>query len=189
MRIDNAMTFRGNPRGEEVSLSRFLKFLLNSNVTPLFSSPYRSYTNPHIEGHNRTFTEKLWGKHTFTSMEAIDRECGLFNTESEELFRWKYAERLAAKGLRYADPRQAVSDEVLNRNYGKRICFIRFVDIWKEANNEVGIVILDHFVALPVAYLNQYVFVVFELNGARLIVYSEYEGMRTMIHTMAFPYH
>lgn len=189
MRIDNAMTFRGNPRGAEVSLSRFLKFLLNTQVTPLFSSPHRSYTNPHIEGHNRTFTEKLWGKHTFTSMKAIDRECALFNAESEELFRWKYIERLAAKGLRYADPAHVELGEVLHRTYGKKICFIRFVDIWKEANNEVGIVVLDRFVDIPIAYLNQYVFAVFELDGARLIVYSEYEGVRTMIHTIAFPYH
>lgn len=189
MRIDNAMTFRGSSRGEAATLSRFLKFLLNTNVTPLFSSPYRSYTNPHIEGHNRTFTEKLWGKHTFTSMEAIDRECGLFNAESEELFRWKYIERLSAKGLRYADPKAAMSGEVLNRTYGKRVCFIRFVDTWREANNEVGIVVLDRFVALSIAYLNQYVFAVFELDGARLIVYSEYEGTRTMIHTMPFPWH
>jgi len=188
MRIDNAMTFRGNPRGKEVTLSRFLKFLLNTNVTPLFSSPYRSYTNPHIEGHNRTFTEKLWGRHTFNSMEEIDHECGLFNMESEELFRWKYAERLAETNLRYADPAKAVGAEVLLRTYGKRICFIRFVDIWKEANNEVGVVVLDHFVDLPTAYLNQYVFAVFELEHARLVVYSEYEGTRSVIHTVAFPF-
>lgn len=189
MRIDNAMTFRGNPRGAEVSLSRFLKFLLNTNVTPLFSSPYRSYTNPHIEGHNRTFTEKLWGKHVFTSMEEIDRECGLFNAESEELFRWKYIERLAEKRLRYGNSANRENGTVLHRTYGKRICFIRFVDIWKEANNEVGIVVLDRFVDLPIAYLNQYVFAVFELDAARLVVYSEYAGTRSVIHTLPFPFH
>lgn len=188
MRIDNAMTFRGSSRGEAVTLSRFLKFLLNTNVTPLFSSPYRSYTNPHIEGHNRTFTEKLWGKQLFSSMEEIDTACAAFNAEAEEFFRWKFVERLQMKNLRYCDPLKEVVDATLLRTRGKCICFIRFVDIWKEANSEVGIVVLDRFVAVPIAYLNQYVFVVFEIETARLIVYSEYEGVRTEVQKIPFPY-
>lgn len=187
MRIDNAMTFRGSSRGPEVTLSRFVVFLLNNGVTPLFSSQYRSYTNPHIEGHNRTFTEKLWSKNTFASLEEIDGACAAFNAEGEEFFRWKFAERLAAKGLRYASVELSGSDTLV-RTRGKRLCFIRFVEPWKSANGEVGIVILDRFVSLPAAYLNQYVFVVFELERARVVVYSEYEGTRTEIAKEPFPY-
>ena len=58
IRVDNGMTFRGTGAGV-AHVGMFLKFLLNLGITPLFSSPYQSYTNPHIEGHNRTFTEKL----------------------------------------------------------------------------------------------------------------------------------
>src|SRR3990172_13437923 len=90
LRVDNAMTFRGGGRHPAI-ISRFLKFVLNCQVTPLFAAPYRAYTNPHIEGHNRTFTEKLWDRHTFSAPEEIDRECARFNAESEEFFRFKFA--------------------------------------------------------------------------------------------------
>ena len=127
MRIDNATAFRGAIRHVAV-IGRFLKFLLNSNVMPLFAAPYRSYTNPHIEGHHRTFTEKLWTQHRFTSLSEIDAECARFNAESEEFFRFKFAERLRAKSLRYRRSREAVNLHTLTMTRGKRIGFIRFVE-------------------------------------------------------------
>ena len=186
MRIDNAMTFRGGGRHPAV-ISRFLKFLLNCHVTPLFAAPYRSYTNPHIEGHNRTFTEKLWARHTFTSLEAIDQECARFNAESEEFFRFKFVERLKAKGLRYNRP-AAANLQTLTTTRGKRICFIRFVETWKERNAEIGIVVLERFVDLPAPYLNQYVFATLDLATAILTVSSEVEGQVTVIRKQDFPY-
>ena len=187
MRIDNATAFRGAIHHVAV-IGRFLKFLLNSNVTPLFAAPYRSYTNPHIEGHNRTFTEKLWSKHTFTSLQAIDAECARFNAESEEFFRFKFAERLRAKGLRYHRVGETINLACLATTRGKRIGFIRFVEIWKERNEEIGIVVLERFIELPGVYLKQYVFALLDLAAARLQVYSEIEGKATVIRTVRFPY-
>lgn len=187
MRIDNAMTFRGGGRKPAV-ISRFLKFLLNCHITPLFAAPYRSYTNPHIEGHNRTFTEKLWARHTFTTREAIDQECARFNAESEEFFRFKFEERLKAKGLRYQRSSAAANLQTLTTTRGKRIGFIRFVEIWKERNAEIGIVVLERFIDLPAPYLNQYVFATLDLAAARLTVCSEVEGQVSMIRTVRFPY-
>ncbi len=187
MRIDNASAFRGAVRQVAV-IGRFLKFLLNRNVTPLFAAPYRSYTNPHIEGHNRTFTEKLWSKHTFTSLDAIDAECARFNAESEEFFRFKFSERLRAKGLRYHRAGETINLACLATTRGKRIGFIRFVEIWKERNAEIGIIVLERFIELPGAYLNQYVFALLDLAAASLQVYSEVEGQATVIRTARFPY-
>lgn len=187
LRIDNAMTFRGGGRYPAV-ISRFLKFILNSNIIPLFAAPYRSYTNPHIEGHNRTFTEKLWSKHAFNSIEAIDHECRRFNAESEEFFRYKFAERLTAKGLRHRRAQSAINTQTLVTTRGKRIGFIRFVESWKERNEEIGVVVLERFVELPVAHLNQYVFASLDLANATLHVYSEYEGRTTEIRKLRFPY-
>ena len=87
MRVDNGMSFRGTGIVEG-KIGRFVKFLLNLNVTPLFSAASQSYTNPHIEGHNRTFDDKLWSKNFFTSLEDIDIECEKFNAESQEFFEW-----------------------------------------------------------------------------------------------------
>ncbi|MHB8623492.1 MAG: hypothetical protein ACYDBA_09000 [Sulfuricaulis sp.] len=187
MRVDNATAFRGAISHVAV-IGRFLKFLLNSNVMPLFAAPYRSYTNPHIEGHNRTFTEKLWAKHTFTSRSAIDVECARFNAESEEFFRFKFTERLRAKSLRYRQSREAVNLHTLTTTRGRRIGFIRFVERWSERNQEIGIVVLERFIELPGAYLNQYVFALLDLAAARLRVYSEVDGQAMVIRTSRFPY-
>ena len=187
MRIDNAMTFRGGSRHPAV-VSRFLKFLLNCHIIPLFAAPYRSYTNPHIEGHNRTFTEKLWARHTFTTREAIDAECARFNAESEEFYRFKFAERLRAKRLRYREPKASVNLERLATTRGRRICFIRFVERWRERDDEIGIVVLERFIELPAIYLNQYVFASLDLASATLHVLSEHEGRATEIRRVRFPY-
>lgn len=187
LRVDNAMTFRGGGNHPAV-VSRFLKFVLNCHVTPLFAAPYRAYTNPHIEGHNRTFTEKIWGRHTFTALGEIDHECARFNAESEEFFRFKFASRLKAKGLRYRGAKASINTETLMTTRGKQICFIRFVESWKERNEEVGIVILERFIELPAACLNQYVFAALDLAQAMLHVYSEHEGQVTKIRKIRFPY-
>ncbi len=187
LRIDNAMTFRGGGRHPAV-VSRFLKFVLNCHVTPLFAAPYRAYTNPHIEGYNRAFTEKLWRRHTFSTLRQVDRECARFNAESEEFFRFKFASRLKARGLRYRSTTAPIKTETLVTARGKHICFIRFVENWKERNEEIGIVVLERFIELPAAYLNQYVFAALDLAQATLHVYSERDGHVTEIRRMAFPY-
>lgn len=188
VRIDNAMTFRGGGRSEAI-VGRFLKFLLNRNVTPLFAAPYRSYTNPHIEGHNRTFAEKLWGRHTFTALTDIDRECTRFNAESEEFFRFKFAARLRAKHLRYTTSATKNDIEHLHTRKGKHIAFLRFVESWKERNEAIGIVVLDRFIDLPAAYMNQYVFASLDLQAAQLNVLSEVDQTVSIVRTLPFPYH
>lgn len=187
MRMDNGMTFRGT--GAEVArVGTFLKFLLNLGVTPLFSAPYQSYTNPHIEGHNRTFTEKLWSAHVFTNLSEINNECERFNSESREYYHYAFKERLAQKSLRFIVPeRTIVTDRLQNAN-GKRVCFIRFVEAWMERNRECGIVLLNKFITLPEAYLNQYVFVTVYLETSVLSIVSEHDGIQDEILRQSFPY-
>lgn len=187
LRMDNGMTFRGTGAGE-AHLGRFLKFLLNIGTTPLFCSPYQSYTNPHIEGHNRTFTEKLWSAHHFTTEEAIDRECDRFNCESREYYAYAFKERLQQRSLRYLDPQWAVSTDILRSIKGKRICFIRFVERWREERRKSGIVVLNRFIPLPESYINQYVFVTLNLETATLHIAEEHDGLSTEIFRQPFPY-
>lgn len=172
LRCDNSSLFRG---GGTASISAFLKFILSLNITPLFSAPYQSYTNPHIEGHNSSFAQKLWARHIFTNEEDIDRECDRFNAESEKFFRWKFKERLVDPSLRYFKPDRA-TDANTSSIKGKKICFIRFVQLWPDGH---GIVVLNRFVPLPEAYNNQYVFAELHLETAVLRVLSEQEGMAT----------
>ena len=187
MRVDNGMTFRGTGRGVAL-IGRFVTFLLNMNVTPLFSAAYQSYTNPHIEGHNRTFTEKLWSKNHFTDRNEIDRECERFNAESEEYFSFHFKERLAKKNIRFLSVNDIVDSDILRSTKGKKICFIRFVERWKESDNRIGCVILNRFVSIPEPYVNQYVLATLDLGTAMLIVVSEYDRVPRTILTIPFPY-
>lgn len=187
MRMDNGMTFRGTGAGI-ARVGTFLKFLLNLGVTPLFSSPYQSYTNPHIEGHNRTFTEKLWSAHLFTALPEIDRECARFNDESREYYEYAFAERLSQTSLRFVAPKRRIVTDRLQSTQGKKVCFIRFVEGWLERNRESGIILLNKFISLPEAYLNQYVFVTVYLETSVLSIVSEHDGITDEILRQDFPY-
>lgn len=188
MRMDNGMSFRGTGRAE-ARIGRCVVFLLNRDITPLFSSPYQSYTNPHIEGYNRTFTEKLWSAEHFTSDEQIDDACARFNAESEEFCRWNFKGRLNDCTLRFL-PEMSESNEpeILRSAKGKKICFIRFVERWKEQADACGVVILNRFVLVPDPYLNQYVFVTVDLETASIRITSEHDGQSTQILKQRFPY-
>lgn len=188
MRMDNGMTFRGTGRAE-AHVGRCVVFLLNRGVVPLFSSPYQSYTNPHIEGHNRTFTEKLWSTEHFTCDAQIDDACTRFNVESEEFCRWNFKDRLDDHTLRFLPKTSALCEtEILRSAKGKKICFIRFVERWKEKDGVCGVVILNRFVLLPDPYLNQYVFVTLDLETASICVTTEHDGLTAQILKQRFPY-
>lgn len=187
MRMDNGMTFRGTG-ASEAHLGRCVKFLLNVGTIPLFSSPYQSYTNPHIEGHNRTFTEKLWSAHRFTQLETIDQECARFNAESREYYAFAFKEQLGQRTLRYLNPGQVISTDILRSTKGKKICFIRFVERWREKDRISGIVILNRFIPLPESYVHQYVFATLNLETATLSVAEEHNGVAIEILRQPFPY-
>lgn len=187
MRMDNGMTFRGAGRASG-NVGRFLKFLLNLGITPLFAAAYQSYTNPHIEGHNRTFTQKLWSQHRFTAVDEIDRECERFNAESKKFYLWKFKERLTQKSLRYLREDDVPLIDILRSTRGKKICFIRFVERWSEEEFRCGFIVLNRFVAVPIEYTNQYVFVELDLLTATLHVRSERNGIATEIFSQPFPF-
>lgn len=188
MRMDNGMTFRGTGK-QEAHIGRCVIFLLNHCITPLFSSPYQSYTNLHIEGHNRTFTEKLWSTQHFTSDKQIEDECSRFNAESEEFCRWNFKDRFNDNSFHFlSDADSSDRQEILHSTKGKKICFIRFVERWKEKQDACGVVILNRFICLPDSYLNQYVFATLNLETVFIIFTIEHEGHITKILKQRFPY-
>lgn len=187
-RADNGMTFRGTGRAVG-RIGKFVIALLNQNIIPLFSAAYQSYTNPHVEGHNRTFTEKLWSKYHFQTTEEIDEQCVRFNSESQEFYEYNFKERLHDAGLRYLTGDTSLADTVgLRTATGKKVCFIRFVERWSEASNRVGIVVLNKFIKIPEAYVNQYLFVQLNLQTSTLHCYSEHDGVATEILQESFLY-
>jgi hypothetical protein len=185
-RIDNGMQFRGTGRGI-AGIGRFLKFLLNVNVTPLFSSPYQSYTNPHIEGNNRT-VGGLWSANHFTGTDMLDREIERFNADHAAYVRWKFKGRLADASLRHLTEDDPIETDVLRSTQGKKVVFIRFVERWKERGDLIGIVLLNRFVIIPDAYVGQYVLASVNLETAMLTVTEEHDGIPSTILEVPYPY-
>jgi len=185
-RIDNGLQFRGTASGKR-AIGKFLVFLLNLDVTPLFGSPSKPWTNPSVEGHNRVFNEKVWNKNHFTSLEQIDTECQKFNEESEELFKFKYADLIVnnPKLFLYLEKNQSTNSTKLETVANKKICFTRFAES-PEKNTDAQIVVMNETVYLPEKYTHQFVFAEWLLDKEQLLIYSEYQKTRTLIKKQKF---
>jgi predicted transcriptional regulator len=170
LRVDNGLQFRGTARGKR-SLGPFLKFLLNLGVTPLFGSPSKPWTNPHIEGHNRVFNEKVWGRNFFTHRDQIAVECERFNRESLEYFHFKYSRLVFNGSFNYIENDQDIETDNLKSTAGKKIYFIRFVQSTEKGKNAYT-TILNEEVSLPEQYNHQFVFAEWNIDKEQLAIYS-----------------
>lgn len=184
VRMDNGLQFRGGGRGKRF-VGTFLRFLLNLNVTPLFGSPSKPWTNPYVEGHNRVFSEKVWGRNFFTHEEQIDQECERFNQESLELFHFKYSPMIVNGNFRYIEKGQNIITDKLETKKDKKIYFIRFVES-HEQQSKAYFIILNEKIRLPEKYAHQFVFVEWNIEKNHMLIYSEYKKSITLIHQLNF---
>lgn len=185
-RIDNGLQFRGTASGKRV-IGKFLIFLLNLGITPLFGSPSKPWTNPHVEGHNRVFNEKVWNKNYFTSLKQIDTECKRFNQESKELFKFRYANLIVNNQnlFGYLEKNQKINTNKLRTTANKKIYFARFAELLEE-NHRAQIIIMNETVYLSEKYAHQFVFVEWDLEKERLFIYTEYKKIRKLIKKQKF---
>lgn len=183
-RMDNGLQWRGTASGKR-AVGMMLKFLLNLKVIPLFGSPSKPWTNPHVEGHNRVFNDKVWNNNFFTSLEQIDQECDRFNNESLELFEYKYSHLVFNGNFNYLEPRQEIITDKLTTTRGKRVYFIRFVESPGNGRKAM-IIILNEIVYLPERYNHQFVFVEWNIEKERLFIYSEFQQEITLIYQIKF---
>jgi hypothetical protein len=184
LRLDNGLQFRGTSRGKR-SLGTFLKFLLNLDIKPLFGSPSKPWTNPHIEGHNRGFNEKVWSRNFFTHPDQIAAECERFNSESLEYFHYKYAELIVNANYAYIEPGQKIETDKLLSVKNKKIFFIRFVES-PERDKTAYVNILNEYIALPEKYNHQFVFIEWDVEKEKLFIYSEFKKIITLIMERTF---
>lgn len=184
LRMDNGLQFRGSGSGKR-SLGMFLKFLLNLNVTPLFGSPSKPWTNPHIEGHNRVFSEKVWGQNFFTHTDQVTTECNRFNSESLEYFHYKYAQLMFNSNYPYIERHQQIETNRLLSVKGKKIYFVRFA-YSPEKGATAFMNILNENIALPEQYNHQFVFVEWDVEREKLFIYSEFKKTVTLIMERTF---
>jgi hypothetical protein len=179
LRIDNGLQFRGTASGKRC-LGTFLKFILNLGVKPLFGSPSKPWTNPHIEGHNRVFNEKVWRQNFFTNTDQIAAECERFNSESLEYFHFKYAQLVFNGTFSYIERKQHIETDKFLSTKGKKIYFIRFVQS-AEKGAKAYITILNETVLMPEQYDHQFVFVEWNIEKEQLLIFSEYQKAVTLI--------
>ena len=184
LRIDNGLQFRGTARGKR-SLGTFLKFILNLGIKPLFGSPSKPWTNPHIEGHNRVFNEKVWGQNFFTHTDQIATECDRFNSESLEYFHFKYAQLVFNGNFSYIENDQKIEIDKLLSMKEKKIYFVRFVQS-AEKGVKAFINILNESILLPEQYNHQFVFAEWDIEKEQLLIYSEYQKAVTLIMQRKF---
>ncbi|MCJ7693036.1 MAG: hypothetical protein MUO22_06435 [Sedimentisphaerales bacterium] len=184
LRIDNGLQFRGTARGKR-SLGTFLKFVLNLGIRPLFGSPSKPWTNPHIEGHNRVFNEKVWGQNFFTHRDQIATECERFNSESLEYFHFKYAQLVFNSAFTYIEHGQKIEADKLLSIENKKIFFIRFVQSTEKGKNAF-ITILNEKIPLPEQYNHQFVFAEWNIEKEQLLIYSEFKKDATLIMVRKF---
>lgn len=185
-RIDNGLQFRGTASGKR-AIGKFLIFLLNLGITPLFASPSKPWTNPNVEGHNRVFNEKVWGTNHFLSLQQIDLECKRFNEESQELFKFKYGSMIVNNRnvFKYLEKGQVINTEKLESTNNKKICFTRFTESL-DGIKKSQIIIMNEIVTLPEKYAHQFVFVEWDLETEQLLIYSEIEKISTLIKKQEF---
>lgn len=184
LRMDNGLQFRGTSFGKR-TVGMFLRFLLNLHITPVFGSPSKPWTNPHVEGHNRVFNEKVWNRHFFENTEQIDAACDAFNAESAAYFNWRYAGMMDTQRFRRLQCSEAVTTDTLLTTKNRKVCFIRFVESLDQ-DNRACIVILNETIRLPITYAHQFVFVEWNLEEERLSIFSEYKGIITLIMQVDF---
>lgn len=185
-RIDNALQFRGTARSKKV-IGKFLIFLLNLGITPLFGAPSKPWTNPNVEGHNRVFNEKVWSTNHFLTLEQIDAECERFNRESEEFFKFKYSNFIINNGniFKCLRKEQSVNTTKLESTKNKKIYFTRFAESFNESK-KAQIVIMNETVFIPEKYTHQFVFVEWDLEKEQLSIYSEYQNVKIFIKKIKF---
>lgn len=184
-RIDNGLQFRGSGSGKKF-LSPFLNFILNLNIIPLFGSPNKPWTNPHIEGHNKVFNDKVWSQNRFTNLEQINTECKRFNDESLELFDFKYQSNLTfIKRRRYLTEKYQIETTKLKTAENRKIYFIRFVENLDARKNSF-ITVLNEKVIIPEQYDHQFVIVECDIEKSKLNIFSEYQKNIKQIHQVKF---
>lgn len=185
-RIDNGLQFRGTASGRR-AIGKFLIFLLNLDITPLFGSPSRPWTNPHVEGHNRVFNEKVWNANHFNSLHQIDVECGRFNKESDELFKFKYANLITNNRNIFKCMKKGQTAETakLKSTKNKKIYFTRFTES-TDNSKDAQIVIMNENISIPEKYTHQFVFTEWNLEKEQLLIYSEYRKIRKLIKKQKF---
>ncbi|HCL82188.1 MAG TPA: hypothetical protein DHW81_08245 [Nitrospiraceae bacterium] len=165
LKVDNDLAFIGSASAKR-SLSRFVIFLLNRGVSPLFISPRSPWNNSSIEGGNNVFGTKFWNRYTFTSVKDIIDKLVEFNKSYQEYL--EFSNDLPIKKI---------------FQKAKHIYFVRKV---LENKDNGYIDILNEHITLSGSYINQFVFSEWDLEKQLLKIQYENEKKLILVKDIQF---
>lgn len=168
LKVDNAPVTIGSGSAPR-TISRFVRWLWDREITPVFAVPRRPFSQASIEGNNSVFARKFWRARTFTSVADVDRQLALFN-------------RASAAYTGYTPPAAVASGSP----FAPRIHFLRQV---QERDDRTGIDVLHTWVTLPAKYVPRFVLATWDVSQARLTVHNERQGRSERIARRAFHPH
>lgn len=170
MKVDNAQATVGTGSGKRC-LSRFMVFLLERQILPVYSVPRKPFSQASIEGNNSVFSRKFWNSRHFASVEEVDTQLQWFNDDS-----------IAYTGYEVRKPKWRSS----KKGFVPKVYFIRQV---KEApqENQGAIHVLNEVIPLPESYIHYFVLAEWDLTKERLNILFEQEKQATVIESVDFP--
>jgi len=164
LKVDNAPAFAGSGSAQR-TLSRAVIFLLQHQISPVFSVPRRPFTQASIEGNNSVFSRYFWKRRTFESVEDVDRQLGWFNESSQ-----RYTD--------YQRPRPSES----RKDFLPQVYFLRQVQESEHRPGSGSISVVNEEVFLPAAQINFFVLAQWNLKAEQLTVFIEQkERLQTLI--------
>lgn len=169
MKVDNAQATIGTGSGRRC-LSRFMVFLLDKKIIPVYSVPRKPFSQASIEGNNSVFTRKFWNSTEFKSIRQVDTRLQWFNDSS-----------LAYTGYDTTKRRRRTS----KKDFVPKVYFIRQV----QQNEETGkayIDVLNETVGIRKNYANYFVLAEWNLDDKQLRVLFEKDQKAKVIKTVDF---
>ena len=168
IKVDNGAAALGSGSAKR-TLSRFMVFLLEQQIIPVFSVPKKPFSQASIEGNNSVFARKFWNTQTFKSLRMLDRRLGWFNASSQ-----RYAG--------YAPPSQNRPSRT--EAFVPKVYFIR--QVRDDPNHGPCIDVLNEKIVLPVSYTNYFVLAEWNLKTERLAIFFEKDLQSKRIKSQKF---
>lgn len=169
LKVDNAASALGSVSGKR-TISRFMQFLLQRQIVPVFAVPRKPFTQASIEGNNSVFARNFWNSREFSSIENVCEHLHWFNESS----------------LRYTGYEPPSEQTAQPRAFLPRILFLRQVHQLPESR--MGMIsVMNEQIELPESLINYFVLADWRLETERLYIYLEKEHKRCCIHWRTFP--
>lgn len=189
LKIDQDFAFIAKGRRGRKRIGKFIRFLLNLNIIPVFSAPGKSWNNALVEGDNGVFTKKVW-KIKYKTLREVDQSIERFNKEHFEFRKFKEGFNLngykrLSKNFKFSE--NPFKKLKVRKSKLQSIYFICLVEEMENNPDKGTIEIFKEKILLNKSYINQFVLAEVKLSSDELkIYYEEEDGKARLISKRKF---